>query len=96
MKLHARAVQTARAAGVITRVFPPRVMDHETANRVLFDPVRLDTDFRFLVVQNAVAFVIPEHVERPLERLLDHASYGDCTSGFHVHVAIAYDLDFWH
>ena len=96
MKLHARAVQTARTAGVIARVFPPRFMDYEAANRVVIDPLRLDVDFVQLVVEYAVALVVPENVERTLEGLLDHAPYRHCASGLHVHVAIAYDLDLWH
>lgn len=96
MKLHARAVQTARTASVISRIFPPRFMNQETADCVVIDPLRLDIDLVQLVVQNAITLVVPENVERALERLFDHTSYRNCTSGLHVHVAIAYDLDLWH
>lgn len=96
MKLHARAVQTTRTAGVIARVFPPRFMDHETADRVVIDSLRLDVDFVYLVIQNAITLVVPKNVERTLKGLLDHAPYGNCASGLHVHVAIAYDFNLWH
>lgn len=96
MKLHARAVQTAWTASVISRIFPPRFMDQETADCVVIDPLRLDIDLVQLVVQNAITLVVPENVERALERLFDHTSYRNCTSGLHVHVAVAYDLDLWH
>lgn len=96
MKLHARAVQTARTASVISRIFPPRFVDQEAADRVVIDPLRLDVDLVQLIVQNAITLVVPENVERALEGLLDHTSYRNCTPGLHVHVAVAYDLDLWH
>lgn len=96
MKLHARAVQTARTASVISRIFPPRFVDQEAADRVVIDPLRLDVDLVQLVVQNAITLVVPENVERALEGLFDHTSYRNCTPGLHVHIAVAYDLDLWH
>lgn len=96
MQLHARTVQIARTAGVITGVLPPGVVDHETAHRIVIDPLSLYVDLILLIIENAIALVIPEDVERPLQGLLYHATYGDRASSFHVHVPVAYDLDLWH
>jgi len=96
MQLHARAVQVARAASIVTRVLPSRVVDHQAAHRVLIDPLRLNVDLGQLVVEDAIALVVPKHVERALEGLLYHASYRHRAASLHVHVAVPQDLDLWH
>lgn len=96
MQLHARAVQVARVASIVTRVLPSGVVDHQAAHDVLIHPLRLNVDLGQLVIEHALAVVVPEDVERALEGLLYHASYRDCAPGLHVHVAVPQDLDLWH
>lgn len=50
MQLHARAIQVARAASIVTRVLPSRVVNHEAAHRVLVDPLRLNVDLGQLII----------------------------------------------